>query len=59
MENIENIIRISTEMYLLNYLIRKKLLTEQEYYEIKNIKFDFINIIVYNPSRICSNKIED
>lgn len=35
MKNIENIVRKSTELYLLNYLMSQKLITEQEYYEIK------------------------
>ena len=31
----ERIIKISTELYLLNYLYKQKLISEQEYYEIK------------------------
>lgn len=31
----ENVIKTSTEMYLLNYLYRMKMISEQEYYEIK------------------------
>ena len=31
----ERIIKISTEMYLLNYLYKEKMISEQEYYEIK------------------------
>lgn len=31
----EGIIKVSTELYLLNYLYRKNLISEQEYCEIK------------------------
>lgn len=31
----DKIIKISTELYLLNYLYREKVISEQEYYEIK------------------------
>ena len=31
----EGVIRISTEMYLLNYLYKAELISEQEYCEIK------------------------
>lgn len=31
----ERIIKVSTELYLLNYLYKEKLISEQEYYEIK------------------------
>ena len=31
----ENVIRISTELYLLNYLYNKEMISEQEYCEIK------------------------
>ncbi len=37
----ESVIRISTELYLLNYLYKKEMISEQEYYEIKK----YINLV--------------
>ena len=34
-KKMDKIIKISTELYLLNYLYREKVISEQEYYEIK------------------------
>lgn len=37
----EGVIRISTELYLLNYLYREEMISEQEYREIKK----YINLV--------------
>ena len=37
----EGIIRIGTELYLLNYLYKNEMISEQEYYEIKK----YINLV--------------
>lgn len=37
----EGVIRISTELYLLNYLYREDMISEQEYREIKK----YINLV--------------
>ena len=37
----ESIIRIGTELYLLNYLYKNEMISEQEYYEIKK----YINLV--------------
>lgn len=37
----EGVIRISTELYLLNYLYKEKMISEQEYREIKK----YINLV--------------
>lgn len=37
----EGVIRISTELYLLNYLYREEMISEQEYCEIKK----YINLV--------------
>lgn len=37
----ESVIRISTELYLLNYLYREEMISDQEYREIKK----YINLV--------------
>lgn len=37
----EGVIKISTELYLLNYLYREEMISEQEYREIKK----YINLV--------------
>lgn len=37
----EGVIRISTELYLLNYLYREEMISDQEYREVKK----YINLV--------------